>query len=444
MTNLLSLEDFRRIVGLHPFYFWGLSTGNVEPRYPNDKPGSICLAYIKRYGWQGADYLGRDDITNAIETAEKKLRDYLGFAIAPEYREETVLWPRYYDPTRTRFANWDTSGRFISVALPFGSGYIQAIGVESLTSVGTVTTAPLGGLVYSDSDGDGLNDTFTITIATTETDPNKIAVYFAAADRLDGEPISERWRIRPVRVSISAGTATIVGRYWLLAKPILYEGVLSQPLDPQTLTNFVTSLLVYTRTTDPTGTTLATAQANVIWETEPCHGAWYCSCNSCCGGSGPSYIPDSSTDPAAYGVAIARAGFRDATMGRVTVGEALYNSSTGFWQGIGWAACREPDRALVRYYSGYPLENGNVAHKWQTVVARLACAEMVKPVCACESANNLVHEWSFDLARVGGANEERFSISEADLSNPFGSKRGQVFAWQAVRNSRLTPGLTDH
>lgn len=441
MTSLLALEDFRRIIGLHPYYFWNLTTGGVEPRYPNDRPGSVCLAYIRKYGWQGADYLGRDDIERAIETAEGKLRDWLGFSVAPEYREDTVLWPRYYDTTRSRYANWDTSGRFISVALPYGGGYVQALGIERLTSIGTVTTGG-GGLVYSDEDGDGLSDTFTITIATSVTDTSKLAVYLAAADRLDDEGISERWRIRPVRVSISGGTATIIGRYWLLAKPILYEGILAQPLDPTIAGNFVSSLLVYERTTDPTGTSVDNAQANVIWETEPCHG-WWCCCSGCSGG--PSYIPNASTDPASYGIAAARAGLRDPIMGRVTVGEALYNASSGYWTAMSWGACREPDRALIRHYSGYPLDtNGQMAQKFQMIVARLAAAEMTKPLCSCEPANKLVHEWSFDLARVGGANEERFSISEENLSNPFGSKRGQVYAWEAVRNLRLTPGVITH
>jgi hypothetical protein len=440
MTSLLPLDDFRRIIGLHPFYFWNLTTGGLEPIYPNNKPASVCLSYIRKYAWQGADYLGREDIEQAIETAEKKLREYLGYSIAPEYKTDTVLWPRYFDNTLSRSANWDTSGRFISVALPFGSGHVQAIGIESRVSIGTVTTAGAS-LVFSDADGDGLNDTFTATIATTQTDPDKVALYLAAGDRLDSEALSEKWRIRPVKVTISAGTATIKGRYWLLAKPIKYEGILSQPLDPTDTANFVNSLLVYTRTTDPTGTAVATAQANVIWETEPCHG-WWCCCSSC-SGSGPSYI-DASSDPGAYGVAVARAGLRDPKMGRVTVGEALYDSSTGFWSEKGWGACREPDRVIVRHYSGYPLESGQVAQKYQTIVARLAAAEMTKPVCACEPANKNVHQWSFDLARTGGANDERFAIAEQDLNNPFGTRRGQVAAWREVRNLRLTPGLIGH
>lgn len=439
--NLLSLEDWRRIMGLHPYYFYNLTTGGVEPIYPNNKPSSVCLSYVRKYAWQGADMLGREDIEQAIETAEKKLRDYLGFSIAPQYEAQTVPWPTFYDHTRTRFVNSDPTGHFIGVRLP-NSGYTQALGVERLTLIGTVTTLALGGLVFSDADGDGLNDTFTITIATSVTDPDKLAVYFAAADRLDSEAVDERWRIRPVKVSIAAGTATIKGRYWLLAKPIKYEGVLAQPLDPTVLTNFVDSLLVYERTTDPDGVTVDDAQATVIWETRPCGGWWCCGCAS----SGPSYLPpDSSHDPGAQGMAIARAGVRDAKMGSVIVGEAVLDVTTGVWSAMNWAACSsEPDRVTVRHYSGYPLENGNVSQRWQTIVARMAAAEMTKPICACDPANKQVHQWAFDLARTAGNNDERFAVSAADLDNPFGTRRGQVEAWKAVRAWRLTPGVIDH
>lgn len=439
MSSLLPLEDWRRIIGLHPFYFYNLTTASVEPRYPNANPSSVCLAYIRKYSWQGADYIGRADIENAIETAEKKIRDYLGYAIAPEYRDETVQWPRYYDHSRARFSSLDAHGEFNGVRLPFGSGYVQAVGVEALTLVGTVTTAGAT-LVYSDSDSDGLNDTFTITIATTETDPTKLAVYLAAADRLNGEAVGEKWRVRPISASITGGIATIKGRYWLLAKPILYEGVLAQPLDPTIAANFVSSLMVYTRTTNPDGNTVTTSQATLIWETQPCNGWW---CSDCCGEL--SYSPaDSSFDPAAQGMAIARAGIRDARTGMLNIGGAYWNATTSIWSAGGFAAGHEPDRVRVRFLSGWPLEDGQVAQKWQTIVARLAAAEMTRPICACEPANKQVHEWAFDLARSGGNNDERFALSASDLDSPFGTRRGQVYAWREVKNLRIAPATIDH
>jgi len=435
MTALLALDDFRRIMGLAPFHFWGLLSTTLNP------VTSACNDIVKSYAWQGTDALGRSEILEAIETAERKLRDYLGYAVAPEYREETVRWPRFYDHSRTRWANWDGHGEFIGTRLPFGSGYVQAVGVESLTLLGAASLAN-GKLVITDADSDGLSDTFTITIATTATDPDKIAVYFGSTDRLDGEAVGEKWRIKPTKVTLSGGNAIIKGRYWLLVRPILYEGVNPQPLDPAMAANFANTLDVYVRTTDPNGVTVDDSQATLIWETEPCHGPWCC-CSSCCGSL--DYVPvDSSFDPAAQGLAIARAGIREARYGELNIGEAVLDATTGIWAATSWAAGREPDRVQVRYLAGYPLESGNVAQKYQTIVARLAAAEMVKDICACVIANKQVHQWSFDLARTAGNNDERFTISLGDLDNPFGTRRGQVVAWREVRNSRLTPGLIDH
>jgi hypothetical protein len=428
--TLLPLEDFRRVIGYHPFHFWGLADDTLVP------VTSKCNDVLKEYAWQGTDRVGRNEIREAIETAENLLRDYLGYAVAPEYREETVKWQRYADLSRTRHANWDAHGLFIGTRLPWGSGQVQAVGVETLTLAGTVTTAGAS-LVYSDEDGDTLDDTFTATLATAETDADKFAIYFAAADRWDGSAVGEKWRLKPVRATISGGTLTITGPIWLAVLPVLYEGVGTQNLDPTATATFAASLEIYTRETEPDGNTLATCQAMLIWETEPCHG-WWCCCGAC---GDVAYNPtDSSLDPAAEGRAIARAGIRDARLGEVNIGEALLNTTTGIWSAVSWGACREPDRVQVRYLAGQPLENQDVARKFQTITARLAAAELGRPLCACEPANKELARWQFDLARTAGNNDEHFAISAEDLNNPFGTRRGQAWAWKQVKTLRLAPG----
>lgn len=440
MTPLLPLESFRNILGWNPFHFWGLSNSTVPIM-------AKCPQLVKEYAWQDVDAAGRDDIRHAIESAEGQLADYLGYSVAPKYSEITVAWPRYYDNSRERIAAIDATGRWIAPRLP-NSGFLQAVGVESLTLVGTATksTPPAGGdtLVFSDKDGDTLNDTFTITMNTAETDPDKLAVYFVAADRLDSEPVGARWRIEPVQVAISAGVATIIGRIWLLVRPIKYQGVAVGSLDPGDLAStgpYAQSLQVYVRTTDPTGTTITNAQATLIWETSPCHG-WWCCCAGC--SSGATYNPAGAiADPAALASAVGRGTIRDARTGLVGVGEAVYNSTTGIWSAIPWDVCSEPDRVTVRVLAGYPLVEQQMAATYRTVVARLAMAELGRPVCACDGANRELHRWQFDLARSAGANDEAFGfISREDLSNPLGTRRGAVMAWKQIRNLRVTPGVT--
>lgn len=416
--NLLPLEAWRRLFGYNPWHFWGLS-GTVGASALT----SNCNAIVPEYEWQDADAAGRASIREAIMSAEAKLTQYLGYAPAPHYVEETHEFPRYADNGVWRRGFMDSSGRWISVQLR--ERRVHAVGVEARTAISLAAA-----VTYSDADGDGLNDTFSISAATTVTDTDQIAVYFAAADRLNSEGVGERWRIAPVRVSISGGTVTITGPSWLCVKPIKYEGASAGGgLDITDSANFVTTLAIYRRYTDPTGTTAAAAQAMLTFETDP--GDWWGG-GYCCGSSAAN---DDSTDPAAIATAVARVGIRDARNGIVTPAEAAYNSTTGLWAAVS-PGCRPPDRVTVRFYAGADLEGGQMQSELQRVVARLAAAELDRPICACDSTgsgNRALHRWQFDLARTSGANDEAYgAVSAEDLRNPLGTRAGQVHAWKYI------------
>ena len=425
MTPLTPLEDFRRILQYHPWHFWGLANSANVP------VTSACNDIIYEYNWQSADAVGREAICEALETAEARLREHLGYPIAPQYVEETIPWTRFYDRTMVRRINIDPTGKWISIRVP--DGYVQAVGVETLTLIGNAA------LTFSDTDTDGLKEDWVLTIATTEDEPDKIAAYFVAADRLDSDPVGARWRIEPVKVSIAGGTATVRGKRWQVARPLGYEGVDVDAIDPTVDANFAATLAVYTRTTNPNGEGVDTAQATLIWETNPCHG-WWCCCTGCSSTTDPA---DSSQDPAAIAKAVARVGIRDAQHGILTPMQAVRNATTGIWSQVPWDVCREPDKVEVRYLAGIPLENGDVAKKWQTVVVRLAAAEMAKRLCACDIANSELYRWQFDLARTAGVGDEAYgAVSAADLDNPLGTRRGHVYAWRQIRMLRNVIGIT--
>lgn len=436
MTSLVSVDQFRQVLGYHPYHFWGLINSTIPVT-------SACNTLLYEYNWQNTDALGREAIREALDNAENKLRDYLGYSIAPKYFKETVQWPRFYNPTLVRMSNGDSTGRYISQRL--SNGYVQAMGYEQLTLIGEAA------ITYSDSDSDGLDDKFSVSIATSVTDPDKIAVYFVAADRLNGEGVSDKWRINPVSVSISGGTVTITGRSWLLVRPILYEGVTvkDNPIDPDVAGNFASHLAIYNRTTNPDGETIYNAQASLIWETEPSHG-WWCHCGCSNGNTTPA---DSTYDPAAVSIAIGRVGIRDSATSTVTAMTALRNATTGIWSQtpFNW---REPDRVEFRYLAGYPLEhnreatgdsvpaqNGQVDKKWVTAVCRMAAAELPDRLCACDRANSELYKWQFDLSRAAGANDEQYATSEEILNNPFGTRRGHVYAWHTVKGLRNMIGF---
>lgn len=430
--NLLPLDTWRRLLGFNPWHFWGLyaSVGNARVT-------SECNDIVTEYAWQDVDSAGRAEIREAIIQAELLVHRYAGFWPAPRYDSATEPWPRLGDARLHRIGPIGADWRRLGVVLS-GAAYLQAIGTESRAAIGTATTAG-GTLVYSDADSDGLLDTFTITLPVpggmSDLTTDQVAVYFAAADRVDSAPLGERWRVAPVQVTLSGGNATVRGRRWLVVRPGRYEGMDGEGLDASDAANFVTSLEVYRRTTDPNGETLDRSQAVLEWETRPCHG-WWCCCTGCTTATSPA---SSERDPAAVARAIARAGIRDAEIGIVLPAAALRDATTGIWSEAG-SGCWEPDRVIVRYLAGWPLANGQMAPDWAMAVARLAAAELARPICACDSSNKELYRWQFDLATAGDASEQ-YQVDPGDLANPLGTRRGHLAAWKKLTEYEVTRGF---
>jgi hypothetical protein len=417
--NLLPLESFRQTFTYHPWRFWQLSSAAWFP------VNTSCADLIYEYGWQADNSAGRADIRDAIETAEGKLRDWLKYSPAPHFVTETLQSPRFFDHRLNRINYSGSDGRWL--ALKLGEGKILQAGVETRAIIGNAL------LVYSDADGDGLNDTFTTAIATTATDSNQIEAMFTSGDRLNGAPVGDEWTIKPLQVTISGGMATIKGRAWQAVKPVRYES--GAAVDPANAGNFATSLDIYRHYCDPTGTTQDTAQAELIWETRPW--PYWATCYGC----GTPSILTSETDPAAYAKAIARVGLRDAENGIVSFGEAIYDTTQGTWGAVNMSNCRPPDRIVVRYQAGEPLVNGQVAQKWRDVIAKFGAAELNRRVCVCEGSSRAIYNQQIDHSFSGDARVEKFTMTESDNASPFGYRSGQLNAWRSVRSLRQLIGL---
>ena len=424
MTNLLPLYTFFEMMGFHPWHAAGIAgTGDLAVN-------TGCNTLVRRYEWQNSDAAGTLSVAQAIADAESKLTEYLGYSPAPHYVTETRAWPVSDGP-------WGSDGRWLDMQLE--EEEIRAIGVETVAAISANSA-----VTYTDEDGDGIDDTFTVSAATSVTDTSQIAVYFSTGDRFNGwgstTALAPRWRLQPVQVSISAGTVTVRGPKQLCVKPLKYEGVVnigSNGLDPATAANFVTTLDIYQRYTAIDGNTVTTSQAVITWETRPCHG-WWCCCDSCCT---PDPYSGSPLDPAAVAQAVARAGIRDSKRGIVTAAQASYDSTTAIWSSLDWNVCTMPDRVTIRYLAGFPLgSDGLMQEPYRTVVARLAAAELARNVCGCEQANRALYYWQFDLSQTARG-DELFGISPENLNNPLGTRRGQVYAWKFIMDQQHLTGI---
>lgn len=408
---LLPLDAWRRNIGYNPWHFWQMSDSQYTP------VSSSCNTLVRQYAWQAADQAGRYDILDRIQTAEERMLTYARFAPAPHYQVKTLQFPHYHDPKIDRFGYADPTGRWLGVNL--GESKLQAIGLFTRELIETASVA------YNDADSDGLNDSFTVSVATSVTNADQIAVYIQESDRVNGEPVRPRYRIAPLNITISGGTATIKGPRRLCVKPVLQEQ--ADAIDPTDAGNFVTELEVYREYIDPSGATADTAQATLIWETAP-YPAWANCCND---GS-------ASRDPAALATGLARCVIRDAENGIIGVGASVYDSANDVWHSTNWSTCRPPDRITVRYQAGVPLVNQAMDHRWEMVIARLAAAEMPRRICACEQANRELGYWQFDMSLENAI--ERVARTDV-LENPLGTKRGHVYAWQEIKYLRVLGGV---
>ena len=418
--TLLPLETLRDRLGFTPYHFWGFRDSNFL-----QQQGS-CDPVLMESTFQAADRAGRDDFRRAITAAVDKIAEYTGMYPAPNYVEDTVDWPLLQDHRMIRGSPMGADWRRLSVTMP--KTRIQAIGVRALEVV--QLNVPI---VYTDPDGDGYPDIATIgpvVLPTSVTRESEVALYFSVGDRtgFDTSLFDDTWIIEPIYTKITGGNATITVPPWILGRPVLYEGMNPQHLDPANGSpDFCTTVDVYRRYTKMDGQTTDDSQAVIIWETRPSHG-WWC----CCGCSGSASTSGSPYDPAAQARAVGRAGIRNSERGEVTPAEAVYNATDNSWSSLGSSWCYEPDRVLLRYLAGFPLDKrGFMDSKMQEIVTNLAIAELVRPACGCESANRAVGYLQYDLARIG-QEQELFQVSDRTLNNKFGTRRGHVLAWQAL------------
>lgn len=374
---LLSLDTWRAIIGYHPLHFWQLGNNRLAPIT------SGCNDLIRQYAWQATNAVGRAELERAIEVAELALRRYLGYSVG----------------VRATSVEVDVTPSGV-VTVP-GEGYIQALGAEVLTTLGTPA------VTLTDEDGDGLLDTFTATLTTALTaDPaGTLAVFVPESDR----PPRQRhdWQIKPATIStaLNGGVydVTVTGPSRLIVKPGKYEGIKPEPasvLDANDPANYLSTIAIVRRTVDadrivsgitPASATLGTPTARIL----------------------------------------------DAKNGIIQLG--------ALWCGA-WRDCQflytpqAPRKATIALLAGLPLQaDGDLASDWQESVARLAAAEVTGVPCACDAANQWLGYWRTDISRVDPAKE--FAFKEQALNNPFGTRRGHIAAWNDIKHLGFARGL---
>lgn len=411
--TLLSLPYYARIMGVNPVHFMGAVAEDVWPAGSN-----TCSDLWPRHSWQYTDHVSHEDLARAIYDAEEELARVIGYYPAPVWiSQEVHRMSRHHRRDLYREHARNVRMGRTSVVTNYGK-FIQG-GQRAVSLVNTATTAG-GSLAYSDEDGDGFAETATVQVNTTLTDECELNVYFT------GTGGDMEWEIRPANSkAISGGVFTATFDSWLFIDP---DTLAAHPtpagfsaVDISDTSNYVTSVDVYREYND-----YSAYGAAFYWDPAP-RGATMSFCASCGGVGCPACSPSVQ-----YGCVHAR----DNEAGVVVPVPATYDSDDAQWDQVAFDECRDPDQVKLWYYAGeYSNEwlSGRtcdpLSNFWAHTISWIATARLDRAPCQCGVVQAFYDRMREDLALVG---ERSHLVDPAILGNPFGTRRGEVMAWQRI------------
>lgn len=362
----LSLNRWAQVMGTPLSQFNNLQRDGVSVRTYWDQTAhdelALYISQSERWLWQGV--LGASG---------------LGFPVAPLEITERLLVEaddaRWYDTNREVYTK-----------------QVQAFGVYAYTFVEADAAVAYAG------------DTGTVTVTVVEgTDPADLLVYYRVADGAS-EAGSERWRIRPVSVSVSGTTATITAPKACFVLPSVLEA--DTPGDYTDSGCFVAAVDVYQRSVD------AELPATIAWDRQTVIG------------SGDSTDPVTQTGAALL---------IDGRRGVCRVRPATYAAGVHEYDTPDYAAI--PAYLSVNYIAGHALDDGardRMLPLLETAVVRLA--NVLSPD---------FNHWLNDLAQTKWRKDrdidDKAPLTTDEQDNPFGFSNAARFAWRVVQTLRV-PG----
>lgn len=378
----IALDRVADVLQLDPLHFNSVVSTEHPEMY-------ACDDTWFQYDWQNVGKVSREALARALYTAERKVYQWLGYSLLPEWvTDESHVLPVPYSvdlmPTP-----YNVRGGYKTITAK--RGYIIAGGVRASTLIEAGAA-----VAYSDADGDGYDETATVSVTTTVEDPQEIYVYFAGRDG------TREWEIRPIEVEIASGTATITFRRELGVLPDLWEQMDQSPnallVPAEDDANFITTVDVYRVYNDPSQHINFRAPFVDLEVT------------------GQLAVQDRDRGIFAY-----RTGTWDADAGEWRIGSGGHCSAT-------------PDRMDINYYAGimgygkYPAKRMDPA--WERDIIYYALSLIDAELCGCSNMVEHAEYMRRDLAE--SSEGSRFTLSFDQLRSPFGTTRAGINLWNRI------------
>ncbi len=401
--TLLPLDTWAAILGIDPRHFSQVTTAA--------KPATLCSQVWKQYAWQEAQQIGREDVALAIAEAERAMIDYLDYNLVPDWVvDERVRVTQPGIPDVLNIGGRDTRGFHMS--LKVRRSHLVSGGIE-----GKAVISAGAAVVYTDEDGDGYPETATVTAATTVTDPDEIALY------VPGEGGRDDWEIRPLKdpitrrrsVSITAGVATIVCAREQLVDPDLELALEPGPIDGDVDANFLATIDVYRHFNDPQ------QQVTLMWAPRPD----FCDCGA------------SACVTCAHATQTGCLVAQDFRQGSFFFRPATWDSTDEEFDSAEFAVGRNPENLRVWYYSGFRDQSRDAPaiemdRNLARAVAYLSLTYLTRALCGCNNVDAIAKRMQEDLV-ITTAEFSR-QVPDRVVTNPFGTQRGALYAWNVVQS----------
>src|SRR3972149_5598868 len=174
--TLLSLDGYSSVLGIAPPHFNGAAGASIFPA------SGQCDSIWHQFQYQAGDRVSREELAQAIATAEEEIARVLGFWPAPMFiTNEIHPYPRHYRPELIT-QGLTNRGQLRSIRADYAK-FISA-GQRGTPFDGTPA------IIRSDADGDGFDEAVSASIATARPDASEVRVFF---EGYDGDP---EWEIR--------------------------------------------------------------------------------------------------------------------------------------------------------------------------------------------------------------------------------------------------------
>lgn len=392
-VNALSLDRYISIIGINPVHFagaGGIMAGGEElfPFVPGDS------MFYQSQSWNPNMAVSREDIGYAIQNAELTIEDYMATHVAPKWiTNEAHDLAQHYLNTRG-YTTHDVAGNRILFHPKFGKFISGGQRTSSLIEAGV-------SIAFTDEDNDGFVETATLEVDIGNPDISlyEIKAYFPDNH---GNP---QYEIRaPKSKTISGSIVKFVYNVWQLIKPSLWERFPSSEnarvIDIKNLNNLSETVDVYREKNDITKNHMEYVYENVgDGEVESFTQGGYIKLER----------------PSINGISISPA-----------------NNIDGEWYNT--LVCGKLKYVNLNYYSGFKHVPEYGENYWDylheelaTIIAYLATARLECPLPGNTDINTKTAMLQKDMSM---AKPGEFQYTSAEiLSNPFGTKVGEIYAW---------------